>query len=140
MLSSDFLNVTHVFIFGLVPGLGCCRSLAAECWLPVAPASPVVEHRLSGAQALVASACGLSSCGSWALEPRGSTAVAHGLSCSTASGGSRGSGILPYQGSNPHLPHWQVDSLPLSHQGSPLSYTFNETCYRTVYGKTCKFC
>ena len=24
------------------------------------------------------------------------------------------------QGSNPHLLHWQADSLPLSHQGSPL--------------------
>ena len=28
-------------------------------------------------------------------------------------------GIFPGQGSNPCLLHWQVDSLPLSHQGSP---------------------
>ena len=28
-------------------------------------------------------------------------------------------GIFPTQGSDPHLLHWQVDSLPLSHQGSP---------------------
>ena len=28
-------------------------------------------------------------------------------------------GIFLDQGSNPHLLHWQVDSLPLSHQGSP---------------------
>ena len=27
-------------------------------------------------------------------------------------------GIFPNQGSNPHLLRWQVDSLPLSHQGS----------------------
>ena len=27
--------------------------------------------------------------------------------------------IFLTQGSNPHLPHWQVASLPLSHQGSP---------------------
>ena len=27
-------------------------------------------------------------------------------------------GIYPTQGSNPGLPHWQADSLPLSHQGS----------------------
>ena len=27
-------------------------------------------------------------------------------------------GIFLTQGSNPHLLHWQVDSLPLSHQGS----------------------
>ena len=29
-------------------------------------------------------------------------------------------GILLIQGSNPHLLHWQADSLPLSHQGSPI--------------------
>ncbi|MGE2757601.1 hypothetical protein, partial [Escherichia coli] len=29
-------------------------------------------------------------------------------------------GIFPTQGSNPHLLHWQVDSLPLSHQGNLL--------------------
>ena len=28
-------------------------------------------------------------------------------------------GIFLTQGLNPCLPHWQVDSLPLSHQGSP---------------------
>ena len=28
--------------------------------------------------------------------------------------------IFPDQGSNPCLPHWQADSLPLSPQGSPL--------------------
>ena len=27
---------------------------------------------------------------------------------------------LPTQGLNPHLWHWQVDSLPLSHQGNPV--------------------
>ena len=39
--------------------------------------------------------------------------MGHGLSCSAACG------IFPHQGSNPHLLHWQADSLPLSHQGSP---------------------
>ena len=28
-------------------------------------------------------------------------------------------GIFPTQGLIPHLLHWQVNSLPLSHQGSP---------------------
>ena len=28
-------------------------------------------------------------------------------------------GIFPTQGSNPHLLHWQTDSLPLGHLGSP---------------------
>ena len=31
-------------------------------------------------------------------------------------------GIFLTQGLNPHLLHWQVDSLPLSHQGSPANY------------------
>ena len=30
-------------------------------------------------------------------------------------------GIFPTQGSDLHLLHWQVDSLPLSHLGSPFS-------------------
>ena len=48
-------------------------------------------------------ACGLNSCGSWALE-RGSVVVAHGLSCSAACG------IFPDQGSNLCPLHWQADS------------------------------
>ena len=43
----------------------------------------------------------------------GSVLVAHGPSCSTACG------ILPDQGSNPCPLHWQADSQPLRHQGSP---------------------
>ena len=43
----------------------------------------------------------------------GSVVVAHRLSCSTACG------ILPDQGSNPCPLHWQADSQPLHHQGSP---------------------
>ena len=33
-------------------------------------------------------------------------------------------GILLDQGSNPRLLHWQADSLPLNHQGSPSHYLF----------------
>ena len=47
------------------------------------------------------------------FQRTGSTLVVHGLSCSEARG------IFPDQGSNPCLLHWQLDSLPLSHQGSP---------------------
>ena len=66
-------------------------------------------------------------------------------------------GIFPTQGLNPHLLHWQADSLPLSHLGSPFglfiidkkifllievgitefpvrhSYRSTETFWRTVY-------
>ena len=44
----------------------------------------------------------------------GSVVVAHGPSCSTACG------IFPDQGSNSCPLHWQADSQPLCHQGSPL--------------------
>ena len=43
----------------------------------------------------------------------GSVIVAHGPSCSAACG------IFPDQGSNPCPLHWQADSQPLCHQGSP---------------------
>ena len=43
----------------------------------------------------------------------GSVIVAHGPSCSVACG------IFPGQGSNPCPLHWQADSQPLCHQGSP---------------------
>ena len=46
----------------------------------------------------------------------GSVIVAHGPSCSAACG------ILPDQGSNPCPLHWQADSQPLRHQGSPVDF------------------
>ena len=51
----------------------------------------------------------------WSTGSRraGSVVVAHGLSCSVACG------IFPDQVSNPCPLHWQADSQPLRHQGSP---------------------
>ena len=56
----------------------------------------------------------------WSTGSRraGSAVVAHGLSCSAACG------IFPDQGSNPCPLHWQADSQPLRHQGSP-QYFYN---------------
>ena len=51
----------------------------------------------------------------------GSVIVAHGPSRSAAHG------IFPDQGSNPCPLHWQADSQPLRHQGSPGKYLIN-TC------------
>ena len=48
----------------------------------------------------------------------GSAVVAHGPSCSAACG------ISPDQGSNPCPLHWQADSQPLRHQGSPVLFIF----------------
>ena len=53
----------------------------------------------------------------------GSVVVAHGPSCSAVCG------IFPDQGSNPCPLHWQADSQPLRHQGSPkLSYLYAKQC------------
>ena len=49
----------------------------------------------------------------------GSVVVAHGPSCSAACG------IFPDQGSKPRTLHWQADSQPLPHQGSPIWCTLN---------------
>ena len=76
---------------------------------------------------------GFSWCRAWALEHifqqlqymgsvvaasrlwnTGSTVVVQGFSCSKACG------VFPDQGSNSCPSHWQVDSLPLSCQGSPI--------------------
>ena len=73
------------------------------CSLLIAMASLMqsTDSRLVGS---VVEVCGLSSSG----------LRAHGLSCSMACG------IFLDQESNLYLLHWQVDSLPLKHQGSPL--------------------
>ena len=75
-------------------GLSCCRARALGARAPGARASAAVARGLQSA---------------------GSAVVAHGPSCSTARG------ILPDQGSNTCTPHWQADSQPLRHQGSPAS-------------------
>ena len=64
----------------------------------------------------------------------GSVIVAHGPSHSAACG------IFPDQGSNPRPLHWQADSQPLRHQGSPISifsknklWNFLEKGYKKFY-------
>ena len=58
--------------------------------------------------------CGSRACRLQYLWHTGSVFVAHGLCCSAACG------IFLDQGSNPRPLHWQADSSPLCHQGSPL--------------------
>ena len=62
----------------------------------------------------------------------GSVAVAHGLSCSAACG------TFPDQGSNPCPLHWQADSQPLRHQGSPCSVIFLNTVKMLMILTTCR--
>ena len=72
------------------------------------------------------SCCGALALRAWAsvvvargLQSAGSVVVVHGLHCSVACG------IFPDQGSNLCPLHWQADSQPLCHQGSPIgSYCY----------------
>ena len=57
----------------------------------------------------------------------GSVVVAHGPSCSAACA------IFPDQVSNPCPLHWQADSQPLRHQGSPIRFFFNDTATTEIY-------
>ena len=57
----------------------------------------------------------------------GSAAVAHGPSRSAACG------IPPDQGSNPCPLHWQADSQPLRHQGSPPTFSIWGSCWKAVF-------
>ena len=59
---------------------------------------------------------GFACCRAWALE------------CRLSSCGSAASGLFPDQESNLCLLYWQVDSSPLSHQGSPCTY-YILTCH-----------
>ena len=83
------------------------------------------EHGFLEAQASVVVAHGLSSLSSQALEHRcmGLVALWH-------------VGILPDQAWNPCLLHWQVNSLPLSHRGSPLEGVSSVRFSRSVVSPT----
>ena len=92
---------------------GC--SVVAVCMLLKAVASLVTEYRLYTLRLQQ-------------FQHVGSVVVVQGLHCF------KSSGIFPDQGSNPFLLHWQVDSLPLSHWGSPGGQCFKIYFFRAVLG------
>ena len=83
-------------------------SIAAVHTLLIVIASLLAEHR---------------------LERTGLVVVANGLCCSVSRR------ISLDQGSNPCLLHWQADSLPLSHQGSPRMLYLLMDIFYCQYGK-----
>ena len=68
----------------------------------------------------------LSCCGAQALRYVGSVVVAQALSRSVTCD------IFLDQGLNPCPLHWQADSQPLDHQGSPSSLPFNKNKYSNI--------
>ena len=114
-----------MYLFLTVVSLRCCAGFSliarGRGRSPVAVGrlalrTSVAEHGPQGTWAAVAAARRHSSCDSQVREHVGSVAVAHGPSFSAASG------ILLDQGSN-SLPHCLVESLSLSHQGSPEAFS-----------------
>ena len=112
-----------VYFFLVVQGLHSCSgfSLVRREWGLLSGCSVWASWQWLLLHGLLALGCaGFSNCrhvGSLAVVPRlrstVSVVVAQGLSCSAACG------IFQDQGFNPCLLHWQADSLPLSHEGSP---------------------
>ena len=106
-LKNKFIYL-FIYVFAVL-GLRFCARAFSSCgeWGPLF----IAVHGLSLLRPLF-----LRSTGS---RRAGSVVVAHGPSCSVSCG------ILPDQGSNPCPLHWQADSQPLRHQGSPRSFFFN---------------
>ena len=104
-----FFKLIYLFLFMAVLGLHFCARAFSSCGkrgpLFIAVRGPLTITALSLSRPLLL----------WSTGSRraGSVVVAHGPSCSTSCG------IFPDQGSNPCPLHWQADSQPLRHQGSP---------------------
>ena len=101
-----FKIFVYLFIYSFLAVLGlCCYTWAF---------SGCSKWGLLSSRGARASHCGgVSCCGAQAPGHIGSVVAAHRLSCPVACE------TFPDQGSNPCPLHWQVDSSPVSHQGSP---------------------
>ena len=100
-------SIFSILLFLAARGLHCCSwaFLVAVHELLLAMASLAEEH--------------------W-LQVRGLSSAAPRLNCFTACG------IFPGQGSNPCPLHWQADSYPLHHQGSPNKLMFNDVFTKSI--------
>ena len=91
--------------------LGCSGFCQAQAF------SSCSEQGLLSSCSARASHCGgFSLCRASAPDARAPVIAVQGLSCPAAHG------ILPDQGSNPCLLHWQADFQPLDHQGSRIPF------------------
>ena len=88
----------------------CCQG--ARPWLWPAGVLRSGGSQVLGAQASVVAAWGSTVVALW-LQSTDSVVAAHRFSCFLACG------IFPDRGSKLRLLHWQADSSPLVHQGSP---------------------
>ena len=112
------LKSVYFFIFGW-----------ARIFVTTQAFSSCDKRRLfSGCSAWDSPCGGFSSCGTQTLGLMGSVVVVHRLTCHLARG------IFLGQGSNLCLLYWQVDSLPLKHQGSPFSMICSQGLFVLLLG------
>ena len=104
-----FLNFIYLFIDWLIDWWLCWVFVSVRGLSLVAASGGHCSSRCAGLS--LSRPVLLRSTGS---RRAGSAGVVHGPSCSAACG------IFPDQGSNPCPLHWQADSQPLRHQGSPV--------------------
>ena len=110
-VSFFFFKYLFIYLFLAVLGLRFCARAFSSCGergpLFIVVRGPLLLRSTSSRRA-------------------GSVVVAHGPSCSAARG------IFPDQGSNPCPLHWQADSQPLPHQGSPISWYFKKAFLKSL--------
>ena len=119
-----FLKKKYLFIYG------CVGSVSVRGLSLVAASGGHSSSRCAGLS--LSRPLSLRSTGS---RRAGSVVVAHRPSCSAACG------IFPDRGSNPCPLHWQADSQPLRHQGSPsltffaftAQFTYLDSLKRTLF-------
>ena len=134
-MNSFFMYIIlFIYLFLTVLDLCCCMGFSLVVASKGCP--PAVVLALLTAVASLVAEHGLQ--GTGASGVRALVGV-HRLSCSKACG------ILPVKGSNPCLLHWQVDSLPLSYQGSPRINEFLQSigymdCMCTIFLALHFFC
>ena len=116
-----FFKEIHVLIYWLIDWLLCWVFVSVRGLSLVAASGDHSSSRCAGLS--LSRPLLLWSTGS---RREGSAIAAHGPSCSMACG------IFPDQGSNPCPLHWQADSQPLRHQGSPWHHFKWITFYLTT--------
>ena len=108
-----FWTCIYFFIYILLAALSlcCCTRAFSSCseWWLLQFGCPC----FSLWWLLLLQSCGTGTHSLWLMGPRACRLQSRGLSCSTICG------IFLEQRWNPCLLHWQVDSYPLRHQGSP---------------------
>ena len=116
-----FLNL-FIYLFMAVLGLRFCARAFSSCgkWGPLFIAASGGHSSLRCAGLSLSRPLLLRSTGS---RRAGSVIVAHGPSCSAACG------IFLDQGSSPRPLHWQADSQPLRHQGSPIVFILKSVSF-----------